>query len=156
MKTDFAGVIAAKGITPQVLACQLKRELRAKETKFIKIKAFPKPKQQEGCEPNEVIQSAMPRGKRSPYRMVYEGGVFEDTVIAVDVINWSIRQNARMDAQKLLNAYPSEKVDHKHGGTIFVNTGIQRPMDAGQPSGEPKIAVPGESSQAVSEAKAEK
>ena len=143
--SDFAGVIAGKGITPEFLACQLKRELHAKETKLVKIRSFP-PKQSQEQDANVVDMEGPAvkrgRGKAAAYRTVYEGGIAEDTVIAVDMVNWGVRQAARIDAQKLLGAYPSEKVDHKHEGTVFVNTGIMRPMDDTPGQG---IAVPGSS-----------
>lgn len=143
-RSDFAGVLLKHGISEDVLACQLKRELHAKETKLVKIKALTKPQNSQEQDANvvEIPSRAGKRGKAAAYRTVYEGGVFKDTVIAVDMINWGVRQAARIDAQKLLGAYPSEKVDHKHEGTVFVNTGIMRPMDDTPGQG---IAVPGSS-----------
>ena len=111
--SDFAGVIAGKGITPEFLACQLKRELHAKETKLVKIRSFP-PKQLQEQDANVVAINGPAvkrgRGKAAAYRTVYEGGIAEDTVIAVDMVNWGVRQAARIDAQKLLGAYPAAKV----------------------------------------------
>jgi len=141
----FHEAMAGQKITPTFLARQLKAELHAKETKLVKIRSYP-PKQSQEQDANVVDMEGPAvkrgRGKAAAYRTVYEGGIAEDTVIAVDMVNWGVRQAARIDAQKLLGAYPSEKVDHKHEGTVFVNTGIMRPMDDTPGQG---IAVPGSS-----------
>lgn len=149
MQTDFGGTLSRIGVTADVLARQLKAELKAKETRFIKVKRGLGGGEYDGPVAPEGEGGTIKRGrpKASP-RIIFDGGFAGDAVIAVDTIAWGVRQAARIDAQKLMGAYPSEKVDHKHSGTIVVNTGITRPMDTGAPQATTEKAPPGASSQA--------
>jgi len=146
IQVDHVAVATAHGLPVDLYYRMLKKATVAKETKLIKIRALTKPLNSQEQDANVVDMEGPAvkrgRGKAAAYRTVYEGGIAEDTVIAVDMVNWGVRQAARIDAQKLLGAYPSEKVDHKHEGTVFVNTGIMRPMDDTPGQG---IAVPGSS-----------
>ena len=150
---DMVAALRKHGTTADSLARSNAARRKAKETQLIKIRAFPKPKQSEGGDSNVAEPCrAVKRGK-IPYKIIYEGGFMEDTVIAVDMINWGIRQAADEQALKLLGAYPNEKVDHKHEGTVFVHTGILRPMDDTPGQG---IVVPGSSVRADSAAEVPK
>lgn len=150
MQTDFGGTLSKIGVTADVLARQLKAELKAKETRFIKVKRGLGGGESDGQVAPEGEGGTIKRGRpKGAPRIVFNGGgLGGDTVIAVDTIAWGVRQAARIDAQKLMGAYPSEKVDHKHSGTIVVNTGITRPMDTGAPQATTEKAPPGASSQA--------
>jgi hypothetical protein len=97
-------------ITPLYLAKKHKQELNAKETKFQKVKRGPA---FEAPETTEGIKGG------TQYREIYSTA--EEVVIAIDTIAWDVRQRARMDAQKLMNLYPAEKLDV--GGTLDI-TGI--------------------------------
>lgn len=98
----YCDALDVQGITIKSLACQLKKELKAKETKIIKVK---------GGVPPEMIPEGEKPKCRKKYKTIIGGGIASDGVIAVDMINWTVRQNARMDAQKLLNLYPAKKVE---------------------------------------------
>lgn len=73
LTTPIQKAMQEAGITPQLLAQKLSKELDAHETKFFQKDGF-------------VISTRK-------------------------VIAWGVRQTARMDAQKLLGAYPAEKHD---------------------------------------------
>jgi hypothetical protein len=89
------------------------------------------------------------------------------------MINWPVRQNARMDAQKLLNLYPAKRVEvgGKDGAAIPVamtnfppmpatidewqrqveeaeKLRLQRQNQAGEDTGSTTISHPGPTSQA--------
>ncbi len=96
--------LASRGITMSSLAQDHKRELKAKETKIIKVKrgAIDIAKLPVEAESSKC-KAIKPRG----YRIIM--ATADEIVIAVDFVAWGVRQNARMDAQKLLNLYPAEK-----------------------------------------------
>jgi hypothetical protein len=113
-KDETRAVLDAKGITVKKLACLLKKELLAKETKLVKIK---------GGVPTLSGDDAAPKKRtRRNFKTLLAGGIDQDGLIAVDVVAWGVRQNARMDAQKLLNLYPAKKIEvaGKDGGAIPV------------------------------------
>ena len=101
----------AEGLGLAYLIKKLKRELDAKATKLQKIKGkIPlndngKPQLAKGT--RIVTQSEKPSLDK-------EGELYDDgeTVIAVDEIDWSTRQRARMDAHKLRGDYAPDKVEH--------------------------------------------
>lgn len=112
----FQNALETSGITEKYLVRKLKRELNAKETKTVKIKGA-------------VDKTSLPRG----FKVVAESGkiketeggeVFSDgdTVIHYDVVEWSTRQKARMDAHKLMGHYPAEKreLTGPNGGPVQV------------------------------------
>ena len=103
----FTTAMAAQQITPLYLAKKLKSELNAKVSKTLKVKGAP---------------GKLPRG----YKNITTTGIIEtikvdgclerdfcdgDSVLAWDEVAWSVRQNARMDANKLFGHYPSSKVE---------------------------------------------
>jgi len=95
---NFPSILKGHGITANTFAGKLKQELDAKETRIIKVK---------GGVP-DVTQ-----GTHRTYKVIQQGGEFRDGVIAIDMINWPVRQAARIDAQKLLNLYPAKEVKVK-------------------------------------------
>ena len=94
------------GITERALAKQLKRELKAKESRRVKVKGA-------------VSPEALPRGRRlilTSGKIVLDKDGNEvsgdgETVVEWDEVAWDVQQRARMDAQKLLGLYPAERVD---------------------------------------------
>jgi len=97
---------ASLGLTPLYWAKQLKAESKAKTSKTLKVKGA-------------ISKSALPRGVKV---MAVTGVIVSmdegqrdysdgESVITWDETDWGTRQRARMDAQKLDNAYPAEKVD---------------------------------------------
>jgi hypothetical protein len=99
------GYLQKEGITAPFLAKQLKREMRAKETKIIKVKR--------NAQADEVVrqitESVGAKQKASKVRIIHE--TTEEQVIAIDVVNWSVRQTARMDAHKLRGDYAPQKLE---------------------------------------------
>jgi hypothetical protein len=92
--------LATQGITIERLAQDLKLELAANETKIVKIKGG--------------IHAQNPR-----ITIIADG--YEESVVGFDVIAWDVRQRARMDAQKLLGLYPSEKHELAFTTPLSVN-----------------------------------
>jgi len=92
--TPMFGVLTSRGITMESLARDLKRELKAKETKIFKVK-------------RGLIELPNAETKIRRYRTIMATN--EEIVIAVSHIAWGVRQSARQDAQKLLNLYPPER-----------------------------------------------
>jgi len=90
------------GIDVDYLIGLSKEELAAQETKFIKVK---------GRVPDR-------KGRKS-FTIVSK--TFDETIISVDVINWNIRQNARMDICKLMGLYPASKHDLTSNGKELGN-----------------------------------
>ena len=115
--SEIAAALASKGITLDFLATRLKREINAKETKFIKVKknqmltdAIKEMKD----EVKSILETAdlklsVPKG----VKVVYE--TTEEAIIAVNVRAWGVQQRAREDAQKLLDLYPAQKQKVEHG-----------------------------------------
>ena len=112
----------AEGLGLAYLIKKLKRELDAKATKLQKIKGkIPlndngKPQLAKGT--RIVTQSEKPSLDK-------EGELYDDgeTVIAVDEIDWSTRQRARMDAHKLRGDYAPDKVEHT--GNVKINHDVE-------------------------------
>ena len=95
--TPMADVLQEVGITKKRLAVKLKEALDAKIRKPLKLKGwFDKRKK-------------LPEG----YRIIK--GTVEETLIELSDGDWSTREGARKDAQKLLGLYPTETVNVKHG-----------------------------------------
>ena len=107
------GILDADGITMASLVRLIKGELRAKETKFIKIK---------GVMPCD--EDGNPKVSRG-VRVI--ATTDDETVIAVTVAALGIRQAARKDVHMLRGDYPDGKLTLS--GDIFVNTGIKREGD---------------------------
>jgi hypothetical protein len=104
----MADVFEALGITREGLGKQLKRELRAKETKLLKLKRDGKA----DAIIAEIVRdmdSVAPGSKKKPEKVKILHQTTEELLVAVDVANWSVRQRAREDAQKLLGLYPAER-----------------------------------------------
>jgi hypothetical protein len=97
----FGPILDKHGITADALAKELKKELSAKETKFIKIRR--------NAQADEIVRqitdSVGAKKRVSKVKVVHE--TTEEQIIAVDVVNWTTRQNARIDAHKLRGDYPS-------------------------------------------------
>jgi len=106
--TPMFGVLTSRGITMESLARDLKRELKAKETKIFKVK-------------RGLIELPNAETKIRRYRTIMATN--EEIVIAVDQIAWGVRQSARQDAQKLLNLYPPERHELSGPGGKPVETG---------------------------------
>ena len=102
--TEMREALAVHRITPDYLARKLKSELNAKETKFFKLKrsvAVDRALQ-------EMAEALGIKSKNVKYKIIAETG--EEQLVAVDVKSLGIRQRAREDAQKLLDAYPDSKL----------------------------------------------
>jgi hypothetical protein len=103
---DTKATMEANGLTADVFVKRLKAELNAKETKIIKVK------KNAGADAvmAEILAATGGKGKKvSGIKVLYETS--EEKVLAVNVVAWGIRQNARVDGQKLLDMYPVEKRD---------------------------------------------
>lgn len=99
------------GITPTYLAKKLKRELNAKKTEKVKMKG-------------SVDRKSLPKGFKvvAETETIHINGVngngshevegTGESLVHYSVIDWGTRQKARMDAHKLLNHYPAQKVTH--------------------------------------------
>ena len=109
----MVAALGAVGITPSYLDKRLKRELNAKETHRVKVKG--------------AVKEDLPKGRKlvTTSGTVYfdkEGkliGGDGDSVIEWSEINWKVLQAARIDAQKLLGAYPAEQ--HEVDGEVRLN-----------------------------------
>lgn len=122
-------VLESQGISAEALARDLKRELKAQETKIISIDG-----RYHSLE--EIIMTAAAEGVndeslkkirrllKGPARVL--GATGEKTLVAVDMVNWGTRQKARMDAQKLLDMYPAEtkKISFDEGTLNAILTGL--------------------------------
>ena len=106
----------AAGLTRTYLAKKLKRELNAKETKFIKHKGSGKADEVM----QEILEGLGKAAKKTKprYTMIREGS--EECVIAIDCVAWDVQQRARMDAHKLRGDYPAEKHETKTSGTLEI------------------------------------
>jgi len=115
--------LEAKGITANSLAAQLKKELVAKQVSRLKVK---------GAVPDSDLKTAKGNLK-SGIRLISktgslsfdkDGDVFGDgeSVLQFQDINWTVRQNARKDAHKLLGHYPAVKTQiDLNNGAVNVN-----------------------------------
>ena len=92
------------GISLSRLLKDLKKELSAKETKLIKVKKNP-PADKVLDEISKSLGGQNAIVKSTRYRVIYE--TTEEILLAVDMVNWSTRQSARMDAHKLRGDYPA-------------------------------------------------
>ena len=108
----FQSAMFDEGISEKYLAKKLKRELNAKVSKTQKLSG---------------ATNDLPKSYKlitTTGKIAYEKtkfGVIEnygdgDTLIGWNEIDWATRQKARMDACKLLGAYPAE--EHKISGTL--------------------------------------
>ena len=115
--SEIAAALASKGITLDFLATRLKREINAKETKFIKVKK------------SQLLDDAV-KALREEFNAILAGDgkslkaapklkivaeTTEEMIIAVNVRAWGVQQRAREDAQKLLDLYPAQKQKVEHG-----------------------------------------
>ena len=102
--TEMREALAVHRITPDYLARKLKSELNAKERKFFKLKrSLTADKVLQ-----EMVNSLGIKSNKVKYKIIAETG--EEQLVAVDVKSLGIRQRAREDAQKLLDAYPDSKL----------------------------------------------
>ena len=117
--SEIAAALASKGITLDFLATRLKREINAKETKFIKVKK------------SQLLDDAV-KALREEFNAILAGDgkslkaapklkivaeTTEEMIIAVNVRAWGVQQRAREDAQKLLDLYPAQKQKVEHDMT---------------------------------------
>jgi len=86
----------------------LKKELKAKETKYIKVK--------KGVTAKDTDKKTPKKAK-----IIYETS--EEVLLAIDMINWTARQAARKDAHMLRGDYPAKNVEvtGKGGGPVDMN-----------------------------------
>lgn len=117
LATPWRDILDGVGVTENYLAKRLKKELNSKETKTIKFK---------GALDEERLPKTASGKTRRGYRIVSTSGFLSyakdggmifgdgDTVIEIDMINWTVSQKARMDAHKLRGDYPAQK--HEHSG----------------------------------------
>lgn len=111
-KAETKTALNDEGITVKALAKELKQSLKSKEIKVIKIKGA-------------LLQKDLPKG----FKLIGTSGVLSyakegeeiygdgETLIRYDPEALGIRQNARIDAQKLLNMYPNERITLTHNLT---------------------------------------
>lgn len=100
--TPMRDVLKAVGITKKRLADDLLKELEAVETKVIKVKGFQIPGM-DGVDAE--MKAKLPDGYQAVIKTT------DETLVQRDLVDWDIRQRARMDAQKLLGAYPASKLE---------------------------------------------
>jgi hypothetical protein len=99
--------IERHGLTPDELVRKLKRELGAKRTVTVKVKGAVEEKKL----PRDAKVIAMAEGE-------------DETLLAIDLVDWGTRQRARMDAHKLRGDYPAERLEHsgklemEHSGEV--------------------------------------
>jgi len=103
----MSDALAAVGITKTTIAKQLKRELRAKEIKFHKIK---RDMLTEGVIAEIEALGGPVEKTKDKYKTIAKTSA--EILVAVEVAALGIRQHAREDAQKLLGLYPAEKYEH--------------------------------------------
>lgn len=123
------------GITLDSLVKQLSKELKAKETKFVKVK--------KGVLGS--IEEKIPAGVKK----IWETS--EEVLLAINAKAWGIQQNARQDAHKLRGDYPAEKLELSAKKPILVFSAGPNPTDNGkvnsgpsQTPSEGKISEPGQ------------
>ena len=93
MKEVFSNI----GITKHELAIAAKQALNANITRTVKLKGFFDKRRK------------LPSG----YKMVK--GTLHETLIEHEQINWSTREDARKDIQRLLGLYPKESLSIENG-----------------------------------------
>jgi hypothetical protein len=93
----MADVLHEIGITKKGLAVKLKEALDAKIRKPLKLKGW------------------FDKRKKLPDGYSIIKGTAEETLIELCDADWSIREGARKDTQKLLGLYPAETFKVKHG-----------------------------------------
>lgn len=102
LRSPFKSVLNRGGIDDEFLVKRIKQELNAKETRVVKAKGA-------------LTADSLPKTKKGNvkpgYKIIGTSGVIEtlNTLLAVDFIDWGIRQKARMDVHKLRGDYPAEK-----------------------------------------------
>jgi len=116
---DTKATMKKYDLTADVFVKRLKAELNAKETKIIKVK---KNASADAVMAEILAATGGKKAKVSGIKVLYETS--EEMVLAVNVRAWGIRQNARVDGQKLLDMYPAEKreISGPDGGPIQVAT----------------------------------
>lgn len=93
------------GLTLDALLKDLKKELKAKETKYIKVKKSGSEQKTDQKKPKKA-------------KIIYETD--KEVLLAIDMVNWTARQAARKDAHALRGDYAPNKVEHtgKGGGPV--------------------------------------
>lgn len=121
------------GITPEYLAKKLKKELNAEKTVLQKVKGSAKVPLTPTGRPKKGLAIVTKTGlietritDDGPKREYSDG----ETVIAINMIDWSTRQKARIDAHKLSGDYPAEKHDVNLINTPMLNAIIKMAEDA--------------------------
>lgn len=100
--TPMREELKAVGITKKRLAAELLKELEATETKVVKVKGFMIPGM-DGVDAE--MRGKLPDGYEAVMKTT------DETLVQRDLVDWDIRQRARMDAQKLIGAYPAAKFE---------------------------------------------
>jgi len=127
---SVADALAKQRIDMDSLAGDLKQELKAKETKIIAFDGIYKDLSEiilmaaAGGTTNETLKSIKRLAAKGSVRILGASG--EKTLVAIDMVNWGVRQKARMDAQKLLDMYPVEtkKIQLDEGTLSAILTGL--------------------------------
>jgi len=105
--TPMQEALERKGITVDRLAEELNEQLEAQETKVIKISGAP------GA-------LFLPAGVQT----LVQGD--QETVMGVDVVAWGVRQQAMIQALKLLAQFPAEVKRVVHDGTVTQEVSFDR------------------------------
>lgn len=109
---SVAEALAKRRIDMDSLAGDLSRELKAKETKIIAFDGIYRDLSEiilmsaAGGTTDETLKGIKRLAAKGAVRILGASG--EKTLVAIDMVNWGVRQKARMDAQKLLDMYPVE------------------------------------------------
>jgi hypothetical protein len=115
MNTAMRKDLETEGVNHELLAKQLRAELRAKESKFFKLKKgilttddpLPRfPPWEHLVNPNVSVK------KRKDFKIVHETD--DEILLSVNVRAWGVQQEARKDAHRLLNHYPALKQETDH------------------------------------------
>ena len=110
LNTSTRGILDSHGITIDFLARQLKAELRAKETRFYKIKGS--------------------RGWTEKRGVKVVAKSEDEALVAISVAALTIRQNARKDAHMLRGDYPKTQIEHS--GSLNVELDSAKDLLAGR------------------------
>jgi hypothetical protein len=112
----FADLMASNGLTAGKLIHQLKKELKANSKKTVKVRGAVGKGQLKNGHKVVAVSGYVVETKEGTE--LYGTG---ETVLESSEPNWTIRQNARMDAQKLMGLYPAEKneLSGPNGSPLF-------------------------------------
>lgn len=122
LNNPYFPALKKHSITTDRLAKQLDEELVALEPKFLKLK-------KSEFDPVKFNAAKIPKG----LTIVFETAA--EILLRVDLPLISIRQAARMDAQRIMGLYPKEPIEIHTDKPILIMTKAEAPPEKGKEKG---------------------